>query len=109
MSVLWQGIHVGFQAVRKHESAAHREQCNEQKEGKIKPSDAEVMAKTAEMEANKTSAYFLNDISKALGLTKDQIRYKREKPEYKEYHGLARESGETENYCLSLVVQGEGE
>lgn len=80
-----------YQAVRKHESAAHRKQYNEQEEGKVRPSDAEILTKIAEMEANKKSAYFLNDISKATGLTKDQIRHKRTKPEYKEFFRLAKE------------------
>lgn len=80
-----------FLALRCHERAAHKDAYLEQEETKAKPSEAEVLAKIAEMEANKKSNYFLNDIASATGLTKDQIRHRRQKPEYKEYLQLAHE------------------
>lgn len=68
-----------FLALRCHERAAHKDAYLAQEEGKIKPSEADVLAKIAHMEANKRSNYFLSDIAKALGLTKDQIRHRRDK------------------------------
>lgn len=84
-----------FLALRCHERAAHKDLYMEQEEQKAKPSEAEVFAKIAEMEANKKSNYFLNDIAQALGLTKDQVRHRRDKPEYREYLRRAREKAKS--------------
>jgi len=81
-----------FQAVRCHEKRAHPEQFQSTSEDKLKVSEAELLEKIAEVEANKKGCYFVKDIMEATRLTKDQVRHKREKPLYQEYLRIAKEN-----------------
>lgn len=81
-----------FAQVRCHERVAHPAQYMAVEESKLKISDSEVFTTIAELEvrnANKNT--FLLDISKATGLSRDQVKYRRTRPVYAEYLKIARE------------------
>nr|CAH7723730.1 unnamed protein product [Callosobruchus chinensis] len=75
-----------YTGVRLHEQKAHPEVFNEQKRGEIKRPDSEIFTILANIEAKAPKKTpFLSQMVRESGLTKDQVRHRREKPIYQEY------------------------
>lgn len=81
-----------FASVRIHERRAHAHEFNEELAKKLPPTETELMATMAEIEAkSKVSGVFIKSMMTATGLTKDQIRHRRAKPNYQDHLSRARE------------------
>lgn len=82
-----------FRSLRTHERKSHEDAYLASLEGKLPLTDAEIFSRLAAVEARaKKGAPFVAEMVAATGLTKDQIRHRRLKPQYKEYLDRARQS-----------------
>jgi hypothetical protein len=73
-----------FIGVRQHERRAHQDLYKQDLEARLPEAESSLLAKIAQVEASNTSGIFYNDMVAATGLTKHQIRHRRETPQYKE-------------------------
>lgn len=81
-----------FQSMRLHQRSAHTEEYLLGEEAKLQSSEASRLMAIAEIEAAfPAKKLSIATIMSKTGLTKEQVRRRRERPEYKEYLALARE------------------
>lgn len=81
-----------FGGVRQYERLSHPEQYREELEAQLRDPEPILFAKIAkvEVQSRKGSQTLYSEIIAATGLTQNQIRNRREKPEYKAYLELAK-------------------
>jgi hypothetical protein len=79
-----------FIGVRQHERRAHPDLYKQDLEARLPEAESSLLAKIAKVEASNTTGIFYNDMVAATGLTKHQIRHRRDKPQYKLYLENAR-------------------
>lgn len=71
-------------SVRLHERVGHPLEYNAELESRLPEPDSLVYERLAAIEARAVKgAAFINEMARATGLTKDQVRHRRTKPEYK--------------------------
>lgn len=79
-----------FAGVRQHERRAHPAEYQQQLQDELPAPESEIMEKLARIEVQSLTGVFYARMVNETGLTKQQVRYRREKPEYKEYLEKAR-------------------
>jgi len=79
-----------FNGVKLHERKAHPEHYVAEREQYAPTPDAEIFRRMAEFEASYEGTCIRRDMAEAVGLTRDKVRYRRQKPEYARYLEIAR-------------------
>ena len=79
-----------YAGVRQHERRAHPQEYQEELQAQLSAPESELMTKIADIEAKSSNGVFFKEMMAATGLTHQQVRYRREKPEYRSYLERAR-------------------
>lgn len=79
-----------FAGVRQHERRAHPVEYQQQLQDQLPAPESEIMEKIALIEAKSTTGVFYTRMMSETGLTRQQIRYRRERAEYQLYLEKAR-------------------
>jgi hypothetical protein len=94
-----------FIGVRQHERRAHPDLYKQDLEARLPEAESSLLAKIAKVEASNTTGIFYNDMVAATGLTKHQIRHRRDKPQYKLYLENARKELAASSSTMANVPQ----
>ena len=81
-----------FKSIRAHERLTHPVEYTRDINALKPPPDTEVFETLARIEAGSANGYFQKEMSAATGLTIDQVRSRRKKPEYARYLAMAKEA-----------------
>lgn len=79
-----------FSGVRQHERKGHPDLYLRDMEALLPAPDSELMEKIADIEASSSKGVFYTEMMASTGLTRQQVRSRREKPEYIRYLERAR-------------------